>query len=131
MIKERPIPKDVRMHGFSQRAEVGTVVDWIDAHARPLAPVSVGLDHAAGRVLAEQVIASIDVPAFDRSAMDGYALHGAETSGASDYNPLAFDVVGEALPARPFDGAVLPGTAVRVMTGAALPAQADAVVPAE
>jgi molybdopterin molybdotransferase len=82
-------------------------------------------------VLAERVIASIDVPAFDRCAMDGFALHGAETSGASDYNPLTFAVLGQALPGRPFDGTVSAATAARVMTGAALPAGADAVVPAE
>ena len=131
MSENRPIANDVRMHGFSQRAEVGTVLEWIDRHALSLSPVPVSLDQASGRVLARHVIASIDVPAFDRSAMDGYALHGAETSGASDYTPLAFTVLGQALPGRPFEGAVLPATAVRVMTGAAVPAGADAIVPAE
>jgi molybdopterin molybdotransferase len=126
----RPL-EDVRMHGFSQRAEVGAVARWIDEHAHRLGPTRVPLDRASGRVLAERVIATIDVPAFDRSAMDGYALHGDETSGASDYNLLAFAVLGEALPGRPFDGAVPPASAVRIMTGAALPAGADAVVPAE
>ncbi|MEO8304788.1 MAG: gephyrin-like molybdotransferase Glp [Betaproteobacteria bacterium] len=124
-------PGDVRMHGFSQRAEVGAVLDWIDRHARCLGRELASLDDASGRVLADRVIASIDVPAFDRCAMDGYALHGAETSGASDYNPLTFSVVGQALPGGPFDGAVSLATAARVMTGAALPAGADAVVPAE
>jgi len=131
MNNERPTPKDVRMHGFAQRAEVGTVLKWIDAHALRLAPTRVSLDVAADGVLAEPVVASIDVPAFDRAAMDGYALHGDETSGASDYNPLAFAVVGEALPGRPFEGSVAAATAVRVMTGAAIPRGADAVVPAE
>jgi molybdopterin molybdotransferase len=119
------------MHGFSQRAEVGAVLQWIDQHARRLGPTRVALDQASGRVLAEQVIATIDVPPFDRSAMDGYGLHGDETSGASDYNPLAFPVIGQALPGRPFDAAVPPASAVRIMTGAALPSGADAVVPAE
>ena len=126
----RPL-EDVRMHGFSQRAEVGAVVQWIDEHAHRLGLTRIPLDRAAGRVLAERVIATIDVPAFDRAAMDGYALHADETSGASDYNPLAFAVLGQALPGRPFDGAVPPASAVRIMTGAALPAGADAVVPAE
>src|SRR6185312_7880043 len=66
--------EDVRMHGFSQRAEVGTVIAWIDAHAQRLGTTRIALEHACGRILAEQVIAPIDVPAFDRSAMDGYAL---------------------------------------------------------
>src|SRR5258705_6403999 len=123
--------EDVRMHGFSQRAEVGAVLQWIDQHALRLGATRVSLDHASGRVLAERVIASIDVPEFDRAAMDGYALHGAETSGASDYNPLTFAVLGQALPGRPFDAPVPPASAVRIMTGAALPIGADAVVPAE
>lgn len=131
MASGAPQSRDVRMHGFSQRAEVGAVVDWIDAHAQCLGAERVVLEGASGRVLAERVIAPIDVPAFDRCAMDGFALHGAETSGASDYNPLTFAVIGQALPGRPYDGAVSAATAARVMTGAALPTGADAVVPAE
>ncbi len=123
--------EDVRMHGFSQRAEVCAVLQWIDQHALRLGATRVSLDQASGRVLAERVIASIDVPEFDRAAMDGYALHGTETSGASDYNPLTFAVLGQALPGRPFDAPVPPASAVRVMTGAAMPIGADAVVPAE
>jgi molybdopterin molybdotransferase len=131
MSSDAPMPKDVRMHGFSQRVEVETVLKWIDQHARRLGYEFVSLDEASGRILAEEVIAPLNVPAFDRCAMDGYAVHGAETAGASDYNPLAFSLVGQALPGQPFDGQVLSGTAVRVMTGAAVPAGADAVVPAE
>jgi molybdopterin molybdotransferase len=119
------------MHGFSERAEVGTVLKWIDEHAKPLGPTFVTLEEAVGRVSAEALTAAIDVPAFDRSAMDGYAVRSAETSGASDYNPLAFTVIGQALPGRPFEGAMAVGSAVRVMTGAPLPVGADAVVPAE
>jgi molybdopterin molybdotransferase len=131
MSRDGTIPEDVRMHGFSQRAEVGTVQQWIDLRAIRLGHEVVSLDEASGRTLAKPVTAAIDVPAFDRSAMDGYALHAAETSGASDYNPLSFPVLGQALPGRPFDGLLAPATAVRVMTGAAVPTGADAVVPAE
>ncbi|MGH7130074.1 MAG: molybdopterin molybdotransferase MoeA, partial [Planctomycetaceae bacterium] len=82
-------------------------------------------------MLARRVISPIDVPGFDRSAMDGYAVRAAETVGAGDYNPLGFRIIGESLPGRPFTGAVAAGTAVRIMTGAPLPDGADAVVPAE
>ena len=122
---------DVRMHGFSQRAEVGSVLAWIDEHATRLDATKVALDDAAGRVLAAPVVATVDVPEFDRAAMDGYAVRSAETSGAGDYNPLAFGIVGQAFPGRPFEGVVGEGCAVRIMTGAPLPAGADAVVPAE
>ena len=60
-------PRDVRMHGFSQRAEVGTVLKWIDQHAKPLGSTVVPLEESVGRVSAEPLTASIDVPAFDRS----------------------------------------------------------------
>jgi len=119
------------MRGFTRRAEVPFVLAWIDAHARRLSVQQVPLADAAGRVLAAPVIAPIDVPAFDRSAMDGFAVIGAETIGASDYNPLAFAVVGQAMPGHPFAGTVRSGEAVRIMTGAGVPAGADAVVPAE
>ncbi|MEO8537608.1 MAG: gephyrin-like molybdotransferase Glp [Betaproteobacteria bacterium] len=126
-----PPPTDVRMRGFAARADVDAVLAWIDAHAPLLPSEQAALDDASGRVLAEAVIAPVDVPAFDRAAMDGYALRGHETTGASDYNPLEFDVDGQALAGRPFDGVVGPGRAIRVMTGAAVPSGADAVVPAE
>ena len=59
------------MHGFTARAEVRTALAWIDAHAYRLANERVAVDAAADRVLAQQVIAPLDVPAFDRAAMDG------------------------------------------------------------
>lgn len=119
------------MRGFRERAEVDAVWRWIERHAKRLGPETVALDDAAGRVLASDVVATLDVPAFDRSAMDGYALRGDETTGAGEYNPLSFGVVGTALPGRPYEGTVAPGQAVRIMTGAPIPAGADAVVPAE
>ncbi|NUZ08334.1 molybdopterin molybdotransferase MoeA [Schlegelella sp. ID0723] len=119
------------MRGFTRRAEVGDVWQWIDRSAQPLAAEPVAVDDASGRVLAADVVAAVDVPAFERSAMDGYAVRGEETVGASDYNPLAFRVIGRALPGQPYAGTVQTGDAVRIMTGAPLPAGADAVIPAE
>ncbi|WP_235580887.1 gephyrin-like molybdotransferase Glp [Pseudorhodoferax sp. Leaf265] len=122
---------DVRMRGFTQRAEVPTALAWIDGHTPRLASEAVATEDATGRVLAQDLVAPIAVPEFDRAAMDGYALRGGETTGAGDYNPLEFAVVGQAFPGRPFDGAVPVGTAVRIMTGAPVPAGLDAVLPAE
>jgi molybdopterin molybdotransferase len=123
--------RDVRMQGFAQRSEVAVALAWIDAHVAALPAEDVALDESGGRVLAADLIAPLDVPGFDRAAMDGYALAGAETAGASEYNPLAFAVLGQALPGQPFAGTLQPGTAVRIMTGSPVPAGADAVVPAE
>lgn len=124
-------PRDVRMRGFTQRHTVQEAWDWVDALPVRSVAEPVPLSAACGRVLAEDVVSNIDVPGFDRSAMDGYAVRGNETSGASDYNPLSFEIVGVSLPGRGFEGEVHEGQAVRIMTGAPLPAGADAVVPAE
>jgi len=119
------------MHGFRQRSEVSAVLTWIDRHASRLGDETVPLDEAVDRILAADAIAPLDVPAFDRAAMDGYALRGAATAGASEYNPLAFPVLGQALPGQPFAGLVRPDAAVRIMTGAPMPEGLDAVLPAE
>ncbi len=131
MSSEAPKMPDVRMHGFRQRSEVPVALDWIDRHAARLADEIVALEDAAGRTLAAAVVAPLDVPGFDRAAMDGYALRGAETAGASEYNPLAFPVLGQAMPGHPYAGTVPAQSAVRIMTGAPVPADVDAVVPAE
>jgi len=94
------------------------------AEARPVSaePVPVGI--AAGRVLATDVRAAADAPPFDNSAMDGFAVAAASSSG-----PLR--IVGEARAGAPAGVAVGPGEAVRISTGAPLPDGADAVVPIE
>jgi molybdopterin molybdotransferase len=129
--QDAPGVRDVRMHGFARRSEVPAALKWIDQHAARLSEEAVSLEAAAGRILAAEIIAPLDVPGFDRAAMDGYALRGAETAGASEYNPLPFPVIGQAMPGQPFVGAIRPNAAVRIMTGAPVPEEADAVVPAE
>ena len=126
-----PAATDVRMRGFQSRTDVDDALRLIRELACPLPAERVPLDESAGRVLAADVAAPVSVPGFARSAMDGYAVRGEETFGASDYNPLTLALVGEAFPGRPFAGVVGGGQAVRIMTGAPVPAGADAVVMAE
>jgi molybdopterin molybdotransferase len=123
--------RDVRMKGFAARADVEEVERFLAERARRLPGEVVPLLECAGRVLAEDVVSALDVPGFPRSAMDGYAVRGEDTFGASDYDPLWLRVLGESLPGRPFAGRVGEGEAVRIMTGAPLPAGADAVAMAE
>ncbi|MDM0044842.1 molybdopterin molybdotransferase MoeA [Variovorax dokdonensis] len=125
------ISSDVRMRGFSQRAEVGVGLNWIDANAQALPGEDVSLDDVVSRVLSVDVSAAIAVPEFNRAAMDGFALRGAETTGAGEYNPLEFKVVGQSMPGRPFEGGIAPQSAIRIMTGAPVPEGVDSVVPAE
>jgi molybdopterin molybdotransferase len=119
------------MRGFTSRKDVAEVCRLVWELAKPLEAESIGLAEAAGRVLAGELTAPVPVPRFPRAAMDGFALRGEETFGASDYNPLTFRLIGEAMPGRPFAGTLQSGEAVRIMTGAPLPQGADAVVMAE
>jgi molybdopterin molybdotransferase len=119
------------MRGFAARADVEEVERFLAEAVRPLGPEPVRLLACAGRVLAADVRAGLDVPSFARSAMDGWAVRGEDTFGASAYDPIRLRLVGESLPGRPFPGRVGPGEAVRIMTGAPLPDGADAVVMAE
>jgi len=124
-------PRDVRMRGFAERADVEDVERFLAANTRALEAEEVPLADVVGRVLAGDVRARTPVPSFARSAMDGYALRGEDSFGASDYDPIALEVIGVALPGRAFGGRVAAGQAVRIMTGAPLPEGADAVVMAE
>lgn len=83
------------------------------------------LRNALGRVLAEPLHAGIDVPTFANSAMDGYAVRGADLA-ADETTEL--QLIGQAMAGAPFAGRVETGQAVRIMTGAVLPAGADTVV---
>ena len=125
------VPRDVRMRGFAERADVEEVEDFLRSRSRPLPPEDVDLLACAGRVLAEDIVASVAVPGFPRSAMDGYAVRGEDSFGASEYDPISLEIVGFSLPGAPHAGRVGPRQAVRIMTGAPVPDGADAVVMAE
>ncbi len=125
------MPRDVRMRGFQERASVDEVTAWLDARPLRTATETIPLDDAAGRILAADLVSDVNVPAFRRAAMDGWALRGEDTFGASETESLTLDVIGVSLPGAPFDGTVEGGQAVRIMTGAPVPEGADAVLPAE
>lgn len=98
----------------------------IAARIRPMPAERVSLDRANGRVLAEPVVARFDVPPWDNSAMDGYAVR-AKEAGEGKSLSVALDI-----PAGTPAGRTLPeGAAARIMTGAPIPAGADTVVPVE
>ena len=125
---------DVRMRGFVQRVAVEQAWAWIDASLPPLAKlpkIEVALDEAAGRILADDVFSTLNVPSFARSMMDGFALHSEDTYGCTPYNPLPLNIRGRSLPGQPFSETLQRGEAIRIMTGAPLPAGADAVLPVE
>jgi molybdopterin molybdotransferase len=94
---------------------VAEALDRALALVSPLPSESVRLQDAAGRVLAEPVLAKLRQPPFPASAMDGYAVAGTPAPGTS------FVVIGESAAGRRFDGTVAPGQAVRIFTGAPVP----------
>ena len=103
------------------------VLDAAAALPQP-AVENVGLDEACGRIAAAPLCARMDQPPFDRSPLDGYALHSADTAGAGEMTPKALPVVMK-LYAGDAPTAELPvGCAARIMTGAPLPAGADCVL---
>jgi len=92
---------------------------------------TVPLTEARGRVLAERIDADIDVPGFDRSNVDGYAVRAEDTFGAGESNPADLEVLGTVHAGEQPDVTVEPGTAAEISTGAVLPPGADAVVMVE
>jgi len=128
---QNPAADDVRMRGFARRHTVEAAIAWLDDQLQPLGAELLPLPTTAGRVLAGSVASEVDVPGFDRATMDGYAVVAESTEGATPYNSLPLTLIGDSLPGRPFQGAVGPGQAVRIMTGAPLPLGCDAVLPAE
>ncbi|WP_375000421.1 gephyrin-like molybdotransferase Glp [Aeromicrobium sp. CTD01-1L150] len=111
-----------------------TVEDHLETILRgvgPLAPYDQPVVEATGLPLHEDFVAPADLPRFDNSAMDGYALRAQDIAEASEADPVSLPVVGEvnAGSGKPF--AISAGTAVKIMTGAAMPRGADTVVPFE
>jgi len=86
---------------------------------------------ALGQVLAADVVAPFDIPPLDNTAMDGYAVRAADTTGATEDAPRELRVIGDLAAGYVSEAAVGPGEAVRIMTGAPMPPGSDAVVPFE
>lgn len=109
---------------LSLEAAQQRIIDSIE----PLPPVTVPLAEAADRFLTERLVSTVNLPGFDNSAMDGYAVRAADVSRASVETPVALRLIGRAAAGEVFLGEMIPGTCVRVFTGSPLPAGADAVI---
>src|SRR3954453_21651101 len=107
--------------------QIARVVDAI----RPLSPYDQPLLEAMGLPVCEDIVAPMDLPAFDNSAMDGYAVYFDDVASASDDHPVHLPVVGEMAAGQTKLLALSPGTTVRIMTGSPVPQGAGAIVPIE
>ena len=97
----------------------------------PLQAYDQPLLEALGLPVSETVVSEVDLPGFDNSAMDGYAVAYEDVASATEDHPVHLPVIGEVAAGQSTLFAMSPGTAVRIMTGAPVPQGADAVVPVE
>ena len=101
------------------------------AQVRQRPPITVALDDAQGLVLASDARAASPVPAFDNSAMDGFAVRWADVESASPEHPVTLRVIADIPAGSAVDPAIGQGEAARIMTGSPTPTDADAIVPFE
>ncbi len=104
----------------------------VEANIEPVTGVeAVSIDDASGRVLAEDIVATMSIPPFDRAAMDGYAVKARDTFNSGQFNPKVLKLIGELhageIPRESVNG----GECIQIATGAMMPKGADAVVMVE
>ena len=102
---------------------VAEAIEIVKQHTRVLPSEPVPIENALGRVLATDVVADSDLPPFDRSQMDGYGVRAEDVRSA----PVRLQIVGESAAGRGWHKELAEGQAVRIMTGAPVPAGADSV----
>jgi molybdopterin molybdotransferase len=110
---------------------VDEALERVLSQIQPLTPLELPISEAYGCVAAEEIRSPTDLPSFPSSAMDGFAVRAADVVGASPERPMELKVVGRAMIGRRPEVTVGSGEAVRIATGAPVPAGADAVVPVE
>jgi len=118
------VPASEMISVENARERILAFVSRLGVERKPLA-------EALGQVLAEDIVAPFDIPPLNNTAMDGYAVRAADTTGASETEPKQMRVVADLAAGYVLNTPVGPGEAVRIMTGAPLPPGADAVVPFE
>ena len=128
MHKEHVHDRPHRHHYDAEMLDVEEALKRIMTFFVPLPAVDVPLLDALGQVLAVPLVAPINIPPLDNSAMDGYALRAADISQAGGKSPVDLRVIGHIPAGTVSDQTVEPGTALRIMTGAPIPGGADTVV---
>ena len=106
-------------------------VERVIKSVQPLQPYDQPLLEALNLPICEDIVAPMDLPSFDNSAMDGYAVYHGDVASAAEDHPVQLPVVGELAAGQTKVFALSPGTSVRIMTGAPVPQGANAIVPVE
>ncbi|MGD8342764.1 MAG: molybdopterin molybdotransferase MoeA [Desulfobacterales bacterium] len=115
------------MKEFFKVTDLETVLNYRGAFER-VGVQKVALTDAVGSVLAEDIVAEEDLPDFPRTIVDGYAVQGASTFGASEGNPAYLNITGNIVMGRSPQFEIAPGEAARIATGGMVPPGADSVV---
>ncbi|MFH0967090.1 MAG: gephyrin-like molybdotransferase Glp [Methanobacteriota archaeon] len=116
------------MSRFLSVISVDGAIQVIRQIARPSSREKIPLSDAYGRVIAEDICSDVDIPGFDRSTVDGYAVHSSDTTGAGDAIPSMLTLTGRIAMGENLQEMVLSGSCVYIPTGGSLPSGADAVV---
>jgi molybdopterin molybdotransferase len=119
------VPDESRLRTVDEH--LATVLDGIGS----VEPIELTLLDAQGLLLAENVTTDVNLPGFDNSAMDGYAVRAVDTRDAAPDSPVVLPVVGDVAAGATSRSGMGPGLAMRIMTGAPIPAGADGVIPLE
>ncbi|MFC1864936.1 gephyrin-like molybdotransferase Glp [Chloroflexota bacterium] len=104
----------------------------VEANIKPITRVeAINIDDASGRVLAEDIVATLSIPSFNRAAMDGYAVKAKDTFNSGQFNPKVLNLIGELHAGETPQKRVNTGECLQIATGAMMPSGADAVVMVE
>jgi molybdenum cofactor synthesis domain-containing protein len=123
--------KSLKKIGFSKLTLLDDALKKIQAHITLASLVEVETSKALNRILATDIISELDIPPFDRSAMDGYAVKAEDTFGASPSNPKIINKIGTIEIGEQTDLVLKPGGAIRISTGATMPQGSDSVIKIE
>ncbi|WP_240642461.1 gephyrin-like molybdotransferase Glp [Microbacterium sulfonylureivorans] len=118
-------------NGSDELVDIAAHLATVLGAVSPVDPVRTPLAAARGRTLREPVRAAVDIPVFDNSAMDGFAVRYADVATASDDRPVRLSVVADLPAGTALDPPLAPGEAARIMTGSPVPTAATAIVPFE
>ena len=128
-----PILLTSSLHVDEARKAISQLVNELIEESKAIGDLAdleiVSLDQAINRILAEDLLSPIDVPAADNSAMDGYAFNG-KCLGITDAT-ISLKIVGTALAGKPYEGKINSGECLKIMTGGVMPSGCDTVIPQE
>lgn len=116
------------MKEFKSLLSYNKALDLVKAHSKEFDSETIILNDSLDRILSENIISPFDSPGFDRSAMDGYAIHAKDTFSISEGSHVTLEIIDSITAGKVSDKEVVTGTAIEIMTGAMIPKGADSVV---